>query len=58
LQFVWPSAYTEQPRAADWAALGALYSGEAVAHFKQVGYLGYRIGIGQTGDWLYFLQGD
>lgn len=58
LQYVWPSAYQDEPRAADWGALGTLYSQDAVKHYQQVGYLGYRLGIGQTGEWLYFVQGD
>ncbi|MDB5100837.1 MAG: hypothetical protein JWM80_5258 [Cyanobacteria bacterium RYN_339] len=58
LQYVWPSAYQDRPRPADWGPLGSLYSADAIAHFQQLGYLGYRLGIGQTGEWLYFVQGD
>jgi hypothetical protein len=58
LQYVWPSAYQDHPRAPDWAALGTLYSPDAIHHFQQLGYLGYRLGISQTGEWLYFVQGD
>jgi hypothetical protein len=58
LQYVWPATYQENPSPAHWQALSGLYSADAIAHFKKVGYLGYRLGIGQRGEWIYFTQGD
>lgn len=58
LQYIWPSAFQDHPREPDFAALGTLYTRDAIAHFRQVGYLGYRLGISPTGEWLYFVQGD
>jgi hypothetical protein len=61
--YVWPSAGTYP----SWAevppearnALRPLYGDEEFQQFAQFGsYIGYRVGITETGDWLYFVAGD
>ena len=61
--YVWPSAATYP----SWAevppearnALRPLYGDEDFQQFAQFGsYIGYRVGITETGDWLYFVAGD
>jgi hypothetical protein len=61
--YIWPSAATYP----SWAevppearnALRPLYGDEDFQQFAQFGsYIGYRVGITETGDWLYFVAGD
>lgn len=61
--YIWPSAATYQ----SWAevpsearqALRPLYGGEDFEQFAGFGsYVGYRVGITDAGDWLYFVAGD
>jgi hypothetical protein len=61
--YVWPSAATYP----SWAevppearnALRPLYGDQDFRQFAQFGsYIGYRVGITETGDWLYFVAGD
>jgi hypothetical protein len=61
--YVWPSAATYEswadipPEAQD--ALRPLYGDEDFALFEEFGaYSGYRVGITDAGDWLYFVAGD
>lgn len=62
-QYVWPSAYAyeswaEVPRA-DREALRPVYGDEALGRFAQFGsYLGYRVAISASGEWLFFVGGD
>jgi hypothetical protein len=61
--YVWPSAYAYQswaevPREAR-EALRPLYGDEDFEQFAEFGsYIGYRVGITDAGDWLYFVAGD
>ena len=61
--YVWPSAATydtwaDVPREAR-QALRPLYGDEDFEQFAAFGsYIGYRVGITDTGDWLYFVAGD
>ena len=61
--YAWPSAFTyddwsEVPEA-DRAALRPIYGDEDFASFERFGgYIGYRIGIAEDGEWLYFVAGD
>lgn len=61
--FVWPSAFV----AKRWAdvtpdereALRPLYDDEDFAAFRTFGsYIGYRVGIAEDGEWLFFVAGD
>jgi hypothetical protein len=61
--YVWPSAATYP----SWAevppearnALRPLYGDEDFQQFARFGsYIGYRVGITDTGGWLYFVAGD
>ncbi len=61
--YVWPSAgaygdWDEVPRD-DQRALRAVYGGKDLAAFRKFGaYVGYRIGITESGDWIFFVAGD
>ncbi|MDP2623698.1 MAG: Gmad2 immunoglobulin-like domain-containing protein [Actinomycetota bacterium] len=60
--YVWPSAHTrpwEDVTDAEREALRPLYDEQALADFKAFGaYFGYRVGITDDGDWVYFIAGD
>lgn len=63
--YVWPAAATRDvPTDEDWEALAQVLPEEAVSQMRQesetlgIGYLYYRIGITQDGDWIYFVAGD
>ncbi|HWC10146.1 MAG TPA: hypothetical protein VG455_02895 [Acidimicrobiales bacterium] len=62
-QYVWPSAYGYERWAevppADREALLRVYSGDDLRRFEQFGsYLGHRVGIGEAGEWMFFVAGD
>ena len=58
--YVWPSAHQESPTEQDWELVTPLYGEEAIAQMRRIGsgFLGYRIGIVEDGDWVYFIAGD
>lgn len=56
--YVWPSAFRDEPTEADWAALKDLYSAEEVQAYREIGFIGWRAGIAEDGDWRFFLAGD
>lgn len=57
--YAWPSAFSDNPTDEDWVAVEVLYSEEEIAQMKQFGgYTGYRIGITDQGDWIFFVAGD
>lgn len=61
--YAWPSAFlyedwAEVPQA-DKDALSSLYGEEDFTFFERFGgYVGYRVGIAEDGEWLYFVAGD
>ncbi len=57
--YVWPSAAAGNPTEEDWAALSGLYSEEEIAQMRQFGgYIGFRVGITEDGDWIFAVAGD
>jgi hypothetical protein len=62
--YVWPSAFAHQGSwettpEADVDALRSLYSDEDLQGFADFGgYVGYRVGIWENGDWSFFVAGD
>lgn len=55
----WPSAHQDNPSEADWDALTAIYTDEDIAAWREDGsFLGYRIGITDEADWIFFVAGD
>lgn len=63
VQYVWPSAFAFQDwrdvPAEDREALKPLYDRQDFELFARFGgYIGYRIGISESGEWLYFVAGD
>lgn len=60
--YVWPSVHTKEWDAATQAEierLRPLYGDEDFSDFEAFGaYFGYRVGITDNGDWVYFIAGD
>ncbi|HEX2241501.1 MAG TPA: hypothetical protein VHJ82_10230 [Actinomycetota bacterium] len=59
--YSWPSANGPNPTEEDWQQLidAGLYTENEVEQMKDFGgYIGYRIGILEDGDWIYFIAGD
>lgn len=57
--WVWPTAYSDTPTAADWEALSGLYPADRITSWREQGtFLGYRVGITPSGDWLFYVAGD
>jgi hypothetical protein len=58
--YVWPSAYGAEATDEDWSALKSLYSAEQIADLRanEDGYMGFRAGIAESGDWQFALSGD
>lgn len=57
--FAWPSVYQTTPNAADWRLLEGLYPEETLHRWReQNNYLGLRVGIQESGDWLFAVAGD
>jgi len=57
--YVWPSAYLIESTDEDWAALAGLYSAEEIETMRDYGsFIGWRVGITETGDWRFFVAGD
>jgi hypothetical protein len=60
--YAWPSAYTDNPTAANWNALvqKGVYTRAEVNRMRKGGnvYYGYRTAITRSGDWQFFVSGD
>lgn len=57
--YFWPGAFGAEPTDEQWKEVAALYSAEEIASMKEFGgYIGYRVGITATGDWMFFVAGD
>lgn len=63
--YTWPAvAVHEQPTDEDWAKLEGVFPDDRLEAMKRasreqgIGYLDYRIGITESGDWIFFVAGD
>ena len=58
--YIWPAAHRDDPTAADWRALRAVYPQKVIDRMRRAGsgYIGHRVAITRRGDWLYFVAGD
>jgi hypothetical protein len=60
--YVWPDAFSRKPATfttAEKAELAQAIGEQAVTAFEQfVNYLGYRAGIDEDGDWVFYVAGD
>lgn len=60
--WVWPAVFIEQQDQSNWDQLvdAGLETREAVQRMRasDEGYLGWRLGIGVDGSWLFFVAGD
>ena len=55
-----PSADRDNPTRADWRALRTVYPQKLIDRMRRArsGYIGHRVAITRSGDWLYFVAGD
>ncbi len=57
--YVWPSAYLIDSDEAAWEAVAGLYSPEEIETMREYGgFIGYRVGITEDGEWRFFVAGD
>lgn len=57
--YYWPGAFGADPTEEQWKEVGTLYSAAEIEAMKDFGgYVGYRVGITSTGEWLFFVAGD
>ncbi|HUP20978.1 MAG TPA: hypothetical protein VM778_13650 [Gemmatimonadota bacterium] len=56
--YIWPSAYRLEPTEEDWAALEGVYSIEEIEAYRDIGFIGWRAGIAEDGEWRFFVAGD
>lgn len=61
--YVWPGAFLGEPDGgpteAEWDEVRAIYSDGEIEQMKRFGsYIGYRVGITESGDWIFFVAGD
>lgn len=58
-QYAWPSAQCDTPTDEQWAELEGLYTDEEIQTMKDFGgFIGWRIGILEDGDWISYIAGD
>jgi hypothetical protein len=56
---VWPAVHAAGAGDDAWREVAQLYSPAEIARMRAGdGYLGYRVGIGEDGDWQFFVAGD
>jgi hypothetical protein len=57
--YVWPSAYLVDADEAAWAAVAGLYTAEEIETMRDYGgFIGWRVGITEAGEWRFFVAGD
>lgn len=57
--YVWPRVHCSARTASDWDDLEGLYTDEQIEMMRTGdSYLGFRVGILEDGDWVYFIAGD
>lgn len=60
--YIWPAFFTKS--AEEWtdedvSLMQSFLTDEEIEGFRKFGaYIGYRIGINETGEWIYFIAGD
>jgi hypothetical protein len=56
---VWPAAFGEDPSQEDWDEVSQMYTGEEIAEMIEFGgYIGWRTGFTEDGQWIFFVSGD
>ena len=57
--YVWPRVHCSARTASDWDDLEGLYTDEQIDMMRTGNsYLGFRVGVLEDGDWVYFIAGD
>ncbi|MEA2451952.1 MAG: hypothetical protein QOG04_662 [Actinomycetota bacterium] len=57
--FVWPRVHCNARTDSDWNDLKGLYTKEQIDQMRTGDmYYGFRVGILEDGDWVYFISGD
>jgi hypothetical protein len=58
-QYEWPSAQCDTPTEEQWAELEGVYSDEQIQTMQDFGgFIGWRMGILDDGDWISYIAGD
>ncbi|MDQ3963090.1 MAG: hypothetical protein M3277_04140 [Actinomycetota bacterium] len=57
--YVWPRVHCSARSVEDWDDLEGLYTDEQIEEMRKANiYFGFRVGILEDGDWVYFIAGD
>jgi hypothetical protein len=57
--FIWPRVHCRKHTDADWNDVEGLYPEDQFEQMRASdSYLGFRVGILENGDWVYFIAGD
>lgn len=57
--FVWPRVHCRSRSASDWEDIRGLYPDEMIDQMRTGDtFYGFRVGILEDGDWVYFIAGD
>lgn len=57
--YYWPAAFGPDPTDEQWDEVRDLYSDDEIAQMQEFGgYIGYRAGIAEDGEWVFFVAGD
>lgn len=57
--YVWPRVHCSTRTSSDWDQVRDLYTDEEIEQMRDAdAYYGFRVGIVENGDWIYFIAGD
>lgn len=58
-RWVWPAVFLDPSNEAAWEQVGEFYDPELAELMRDAGeYLGHRVGIGDDGQWMFYVAGD
>ena len=57
--YIWPRVHCSNRTAEDWNDLKGVYTNDQIQQMRAADlYYGFRVGILEDGDWVYFIAGD
>ena len=57
--YIWPRVHCSERTAEDWKDVEGVYTNEQIERMRSADlYYGFRVGIIEDGDWVYFIAGD